>query len=330
MTTGDSAEALFYTAVQRAEIRSVPLPPLAPGWVEIRATHGALSRGTERLVFEGRVPETEWARMRAPHQEGAFPFPVKYGYATVGEVVAAEGAAARALLGRSVFALHPHQTRFRLPAEAVRPLPADVPPGRAVLAANAETALNAIWDAELAPGSRVAVVGAGLVGALVAGLLSRHPDLVVTLADVLAPRRNIAREFNLTFRHPTELPDDHVAAIHSSATAEGLAASLGCLAFEGRVIELSWYGDAPVPVPLGGAFHSRRLRLVSSQVGHVAPSRRASTSRAGRLDAALAALADPRFDTLITEEIPFAALPEALPRLLAPGAPGIATRISYA
>ena len=328
MTTGDSAEAIFYTGPERAETREVPLPPLGPGWVEVRATHGALSRGTERLVFEGRVPESERERMRAPWQEGAFPFPVKYGYATVGEVVAA-GSEAGALFGRSVFALHPHQTRFRLPAEAVRPLPEGVPPERAVLAANAETALNAIWDAELAPGSRVAVIGAGLVGALVAGLLSAHPDLCVTLADVLAPRCSIAREFNLTFSHPTELADDHVAAFHCSATAAGLAAALDCLAFEGRVIELSWYGDAAVPVPLGGAFHARRLRILSSQVGHVAPSRRASTTRAERLAAALAALADPRFDALITQEVAFHALPEALPRLLAPGAPGIATRIRY-
>ncbi len=329
MAAGDSAEALVYTGPRRAEIRRVALPPLAPGWVEIRTTHGALSRGTERLVFEGRVPESEWSRMRAPFQEGDFPFPVRYGYAAVGEVVAAEGDAARALIGRRVFALHPHQTRLRLPVEAVCPLPDGVPPERAVLAANAETALNAIWDADLAPGSRVAVIGAGLVGALVAGQLSSHSDLKITLVDVLAPRRSIAREFNFTFRHPTELASDHVAAFHCSATAGGLKAALDCLVFEGRVIELSWYGDAEVPVPLGGAFHARRLRIVSSQVGHVARSRRASTSHAERLAAALATLRDPRFDILITEEVAFGALPAALPRLLAPDAPGIATRIAY-
>jgi hypothetical protein len=321
----DTAEALVYVAPGRAEIRTVSLPPLAPGRVEVEATHSALSRGTERLVLAGRVPQSEWDRMRAPFQEGEFPFPVKYGYATVGRVTAG----ADALLGREVFALHPHQTRFRLPAEAVAPLPEGVPAGRAVLAANAETALNAIWDAEIAPASRVAVIGAGLLGCLVAGLLSRHPDLSVTLSDVIEARAAVASDFRVTFREPAALADDHDVAFHTSATAAGLEGALRCLAFEGRVIELSWFGDEAVPVALGGAFHSRRLRILSSQVGYVAAPRRASTTRAERLAAALAALADPRFDRLITAEVPFRELPGRIPHLLAPGAEGIATRIRY-
>lgn len=321
----DTAQALFYVAPGRAELREVALPPLAPGWVEVETTHSALSRGTERLVLEGRVPESEWPRMRAPHQEGDFPFPVKYGYAAVGRVAAGP----EALVGRAVFALHPHQTRFRLPAAAVLPLPEGVPPGRAVLAANAETALNAIWDAELVPGSRVAVVGAGLLGCLLAGLLADRVDLEVALCDVIAARAEIASDFRVTFRPPEGLADDHDAAFHTSATAAGLDTALACLGFEGRVIELSWYGNARIPVALGGAFHSRRLRILSSQVGHVAAPRRASTSRAERLAMALEALADPRFDRLVTAEVPFAELPGRIPGLLAQGADGIATRIRY-
>jgi len=321
----DSAEALVYAAPGEARIETVDLPPMTDGMAEVRSLFGTLSRGTERLVLEGRVPESERARMRAPFQVGEFPFPVRYGYATVGIVEAGP----EALLGRHVFALHPHQTRFRLPAEALVPLPAGVPPERAVLAANAETALNAIWDAELAPGARVLVVGAGLLGCLIAGLLSGKDHVEVDVADIAPRRAETLSEFNVTVLSPTQVGDGYVVAFHSSATPAGLATALDALAFEGEVIELSWFGDAAVPVPLGGAFHARRLTIRSSQVGAVARPRRASTSHRDRLAAALEALDDPRFDALVTAEIPFAGLPARIPGLLAPGAEGIATRIRY-
>lgn len=322
----ETSRALWYAAPGQAELRPAELAPLSPGWAEVETAFGALSRGTERLVFEGRVPTSEWDRMRAPFQEGAFPFPVKYGYAAAGRVIAGP----ETLIGRAVFALHPHQETFRLPADAVLPLPEGLPPERAVLAANAETALNAIWDAEIPPGSRVLVVGAGLLGCLVAGFLACRNDLSVDMTDVVASRRNIAGEINVTFREPTEIATDYVVALHTSASAGGLETALDALAFEGRVIELSWFGDRPVSVPLGGAFHANRLTIQCSQVGHVARPRRAALSRRQRLAAALDALADaPWADALITEEVDFADLPEAIPRLLAPGASGIATRIRY-
>ncbi len=322
---GDTAEALWYVAPGRAEVRPTALPALAPGMVEIRVSHSALSRGTERLVLEGRVPASEHRRMRAPFQEGDFPHPVKYGYAATGEATAGPAH----LLGRQVFALAPHQTVLRLPETAALPVPDGIPPRRATLGANAETALNAIWDAQIVPGSRVLVVGAGLLGCLIAGFLSRMADLDVVMCDVIGARAAIAGEINVTFAEPTELADDFVLAFHTSATAEGLATALGALAFEGRVIELSWFGDRPVPVPLGATFHSRRLTIQCSQVGHVARPRRATTPHRARLAAALAALDTSAFDALITEDVPFSRLGEEIPRLLAPDAPGIATVVSY-
>lgn len=320
-----TARAFWTIGPGRGEIRTESLAGPGPGEVLVETRFSGISRGTESLVLAGGVPPSEYARMRAPFQRGDFPFPVCYGYACVGTVTGGEAA----LVGRDVFCLHPHQDRFVVPADAVVALPDDVPPERAVLAANAETALNAIWDAEIAPASRVAVIGAGLLGCLVAGLLSRHPDLSVTLSDVIEARAAVASDFRVTFREPAALADDHDVAFHTSATAAGLEGALRCLAFEGRVIELSWFGDEAVPVALGGAFHSRRLRILSSQVGYVAAPRRASTTRAERLAAALAALADPRFDRLITAEVPFRELPGRIPHLLAPGAEGIATRIRY-
>lgn len=318
-----AAEALVYTAPGVSRIEAVDP---GEGEVLVRARFGALSRGTERLVFEGRVPEAEWPRMRAPFQSGDFPFPVRYGYATVGTVE--DGP--EALRGRDVFCLHPHQTLFRVPTGAALPLPPDVPAARAVLAANMETALNALWDATLPPGARCLVVGAGLLGWLIASLLSARADLEVHVTDIRPETGVKADDFGVNFVTPGEVPRGAFdIAFHTSASGAGLATALDALVFEGTVIELSWYGDRAPEVPLGGAFHSQRLTIRSSQVGHVAPSRRARMTHRDRLAAALAALADPRLDALITETVAFRDLPAALPRLLGPGAAGIATRIAY-
>lgn len=327
----DGTDALVYLSPGRAEVEAVDLPAMAPGMVEVRTLWSALSRGTERLVFEGRVPESEYERMRAPHQAGAFPFPVRYGYAAVG--VVEDGPPE--LLGRHVFALHPHQRRFRLAADAVLAVPEGVPPARAVLAANMETALNALWDASPAPGTRCLVIGAGLLGWLVTVLISSRSDLRVEICDIRADLVRTAAHIGLNVMHPDEVPpargqdEGYDIAFHCSASAAGLRTAIDALAFEGRVIELSWYGDRPVTLELGGAFHARRLTISASQVGHVAPRRRGALGYRDRLARALAALGDPRLDALVTEDVAFDEVPGALARLLAAGAPGIATRIVY-
>lgn len=321
----DTARALVYAAPQHCEIRDFPLVELAPGLVEVETLFSGLSRGTERVVFNGAIPESEHSRMRAPFQIGEFPFPVAYGYASVGNVV--EGP--EDLRGRTVFSLAPHQERLRLNGSAVTVLPEEVTPERAVLAANTETALNAIWDAELQPGSTVLIVGAGLLGCLLAALLSIRQDLSVYICDLLPQRSATLTEFPVSFITTTEGLDSVAVSFHTSASAAGLQTAIDALAFEGRVIELSWFGDRDVTLSLGGAFHSKRLTIQSSQVGHVARARRASTGYAQRLGQALGHLADPRFDAFVSEEVAFDDLPEAMPRLLAPDAPGIATRIRY-
>ncbi|MEM8792043.1 MAG: zinc-binding alcohol dehydrogenase [Pseudomonadota bacterium] len=317
--------ALTYVAPHQALLSDWEVPEMGEGKVRLRTLLSALSRGTERLIFEGRVPEGEFERMRAPFQLGGFPFPVAYGYSAVSHVE--EGPAD--LLGRTVFSLSPHQEIACLPVGAVIPLPDDLPAERAVLAANMETALNAIWDAELRPGSRVAIVGAGLLGCLIAGLLSRRTDLTVHVVDLLPQRSATLADFHVSFISTTEQSDSVETVFHTSASAAGLQSAIDMLEFEGTVIELSWFGAGPVEIDLGGAFHSKRLTIKASQVGHVAQSRRASTSHRQRLSLALDALRDPRLDAFITEEVAFDALPGELSRLLGPGADGIATRIRY-
>jgi hypothetical protein len=312
--SGEDAEALWYVAPGRAEMRRETVPAPRPGEVDVRALHGAISRGTERLVLAGRVPPSEYARMRGPHMGGDFPFPVKYGYATVGQV---ESGPAN-LADRTVFALHPHQSRFVLPAAAVTPVPENVPARRAVLAANMETALNATWDAAPGPTGRIAVVGAGVVGALVAWLCGRMANTQVTLVDLQPSRAALAQRLGVGFALPADAPRDCEFVFHTSASAAGLATALALAGDEASIIELSWYGAGDVPVPLGGPFHSRRLRLISSQVGKVAPSRRAEFTHARRLAAAIDLLADPALDALLAPAVKFRDLPQQLPRLLAP------------
>jgi threonine dehydrogenase-like Zn-dependent dehydrogenase len=263
--------------------------------------------------------------MRAPLQEGDFPFPVKYGYCAVG--VVEDGPPA--LRGRSVFALAPHQDRFVAPISMLAPVPDAVPPSRAVLAANVETALNALWDSGAGPGDRILVVGAGVVGLLVGYLAACLPGAEVTMVDIDLSRRGISKQLGCGFRKPLDASGNADVVFHTSATAPGLACALSCAGQEATVVEMSWYGDAPVTAPLGLDFHGRRLRLISSQVGEVAASRRPRWTHRRRLEKALSLLVDERLDALLTEEVAFADLPTELPRLLAPAAPGLATLVRY-
>jgi hypothetical protein len=316
---------LWYVSPGRVELRPEAAALPRPGEVRIRALFGALSRGTERLVFSGRVPPSEHERMRGPGMGGAFPFPVKYGYATVGRVE--QGPAA--LLGRLVFALHPHQSVFTLPAGAVAAVPESVPAPRAVLAANMETALNALWDGAPGPADRIAVVGAGVVGCLCAWLCGRIPGTRVSLVDIDPGRAAIAQVLGVAFAAPADAPGDCDLVIHASATPAGLGTALRLAGEEATVLELSWYGAGDIAAPLGEAFHSRRLRLVSSQVGHVAASRRPRWTHARRLAAALSLLADPAFDVLLAPPIAFHDLPAALPDILGPAGGVLCQPIRY-
>jgi 2-desacetyl-2-hydroxyethyl bacteriochlorophyllide A dehydrogenase len=313
--TTTTTSALWYTGSGRAEIRVQDLAAPAPGTVRVRAIASGVSRGTERLVFLGDVPDSEHERMRAPFQEGDFPGPVKYGYAAVGTVEAGPDA----LVGRRVFALHPHQALFDVPADAVVPLPDDLPTERAVLAANMETALNAVWDAGLGAGDRVTVVGGGVLGLLVARLAVRTPGTEVTVLDADPERHAIAERFGASFALPRDAAEDRDVVFHTSASGTGFDTAVRLCGMEARLVELSWYGTKPVLASLGGAFHSRRLTLQSSQVGAVSPGRRVRWSHARRLAKALDLLCDPVLDDLLDDPIDFGDLPARLPGILAIG-----------
>lgn len=317
--------ALWYVAPGQAEIRGERLAPPGDGEVRVRTRFSALSRGTEALVLTGRVPESEYRRMRAPMMSGDFPFPVKYGYAAVGTVEAGPAD----LIGRDVFVLHPHQTCFNAPAPMAVLLPEDVPPQRAVLAANMETALNAVWDIAPGPADRIAVVGAGVVGALVAYLCGTMAGAQVTLIDIREERRDLARALGVGFALPEDAAGDCDAVFHTSASAAGLATALRLAGDEASVCEMSWYGAGEVTAALGGAFHARRLRLISSQVGQVAASHRPRWSHRRRLGAALALLNDARLDALLAPAIRFDDVPARISDVLDPARGTLCQPIAY-
>jgi threonine dehydrogenase-like Zn-dependent dehydrogenase len=318
------ARALWITRAGQAELLDEVLPELEGDLVRVETTFSALSRGTESLVFRAGVPLALHASMRCPHQAGELSLPVKYGYCSVGRVVA--GAE---LPGRRVFCLHPHQDRYVVPAADLVPIPDAVPDRRAVLAANMETAVNGLWDAAPQVGSRVAVIGAGAVGLLCASLLSQIPGIELEVVDVSPDKDAICAALGLRCVRPDGASTDCDLVFHASGSPAGLETALGLCGFEASILELSWYGDQKVTLGLGGRFHNSRLRIQSSQVGHVATSQRARWSYRRRMQLALRLLCDARYDALLSDAIPFQELPGILPGLFAGPSATVTQLIEY-
>ncbi|RMG66652.1 MAG: dehydrogenase [Bacteroidetes bacterium] len=318
------AHACWHLDAQTSAIQPEPLPDLTAGQLRLRARYSLISAGTERLVARGEVPAEIAGDMGVPFMGGAFPFPIKYGYSLVAEI---EAPAPQA--GQLVHLLHPHQDRLQVPAGAVFPVPAGVPARRAVLASNLETALNALWDSGLSLGDRALVVGYGLIGALVARLLQRLPAVEVVVQEPDAHRRALAEAQGLAVQAgPGAQRFDY--AFHTSASAGGLQAAIDQTAFEGTIVEMSWYGTRSVPVALGGSFHSQRKRLISSQVSQLPAGRRGRWDYRRRKAAVFALLQDSAFDALLTDEVPFAGLPDFFQNLRQGTAGGFAWTVRYA
>ena len=321
--------AFWTVAPGRGELRRETLAPLRDGDILVRSLYSAISRGTESLVFRGEVPPSEYQRMRAPFQQGDFPAPVKYGYINVGAVEAGCGAQAEALVGRRVFCLYPHQQAYIVPAAAVVVVPETVPSARAVLAANLETAINAVWDAAPTLGDRIAVIGAGVLGALVAWLCARIPGTEVELIDIDPSRASLAAAFGTDFALPEGARGDCDLVIHASGAPAGLARALELAGDEATVLEMSWYGRRSVALALGEAFHARRLTLRSSQVGRLPPRQAPRWDYRRRMELALSLLVDSLPDVLISGESEFADLPDTLQRLASTPAGTLCHRIRY-
>jgi len=325
-----NARQFWISTPGRGEILTSLLGRRKPDHVLVRALYSGISRGTESLVFRGEVPPSQYQVMRAPFQEGDFPGPVKYGYSSVGEVLEAPDGPESSLVGRQVFCLHPHQDLYLVPARAVRVLPDGLPPERAVLGSNMETALNAVWDAGPSIGDRIIVIGGGVVGLLVAWLCRQIPATRVSLVDVDPSRESVARGLGVEFADSVSDEADADLVFHASGSPRGLETALSVAGVEATVVELSWYGTRSVQLPLGEAFHSRRLTLRSSQVGGIPVDRAPRWDHSRRLGVALDLLCDERLDLLISGEADFETLPEVMVGLTEDGQGVLCHRIRYA
>lgn len=320
-----AARQFWIQAPGHAEIVSTQLAPRQAGEVLVRALFSGISRGTESLVFRGEVPPSQYSTMRAPFQEGEFSGPVKYGYSSVG--VVEEGPST--LEGRTVFCLHPHQDVYIVPAEAAHIIPDSVPVNRSVLAANMETAVNIVWDARPTVGDSIVIIGAGVVGLLTATLCRDVPGTTVTVVDPNESRATVAETLGLTYRSDAPVSSSADLVIHASGNPAGLRTALAVAGVEATVIEASWYGIHEVALPLGEAFHARRLTIKSSQVGRVTADRVPRWTRASRLILALDLLSDDRLDALVTEESEFEGLPTVMAALSGDPGDTLFHRIRY-
>ncbi|MGL5808318.1 MAG: zinc-dependent alcohol dehydrogenase [Nocardioides sp.] len=310
-----SARAYWTTSPGRGELRDEPLARPGPGEALVRTLYSGISTGTELLVYRGLVPPGEAGRMRAPHQAGEFGGAVKYGYLSVGTVLSVGTRGSAGLIGQDVFCLYPHQDRYVVPVGELHALPAGLPRRRAVLTGAIETAVNALWDAPPRYGDQISVVGGGLIGGALLGVLSRFPLGRLQLVDIDESRAGLAAAFGAQYTRPEQAAGEQDLVFHASGSAAGLNTALGLAGEEAEVIELSWYGTGVVPLRLGGAFHSRRLSLRSSQVGAISPARRSRRTHTERLAVALDTLRANAFDVLLGGTGPFADLPATLRRL---------------
>lgn len=319
------AQAYWTLGGQQGEIRPERLTATAVDQVQVRTLYSGISRGTESLIFREQVPQSEYQRMRAPFQAGELPGPVKYGYANVGIVEQGPDE----LCGKTVFCLFPHQTRYQVPISAVVPLPDDVPPELAVLGANMETAVNGLWDAAPRVGDRIAVVGGGVVGVLLSWLCARIPGTRVQLVDTNPHRAQIAWAMGADFSSPELAQQDNDLVIHTSGNPQGLTTALTLAGRESEIIEMSWFGVQAATLPLGEAFHSRRLSIRSSQVGTISPARAARRNHHQRLTQAIGLLNDPVLHAVINETSHFHDLPDTMARLSKTGGDTLCHRVHY-
>jgi 2-desacetyl-2-hydroxyethyl bacteriochlorophyllide A dehydrogenase len=311
------AAAVWFPRARSVELRTEELAATGPDEVRVRAIVSAISHGTELLVYRGEVDAE--LPLDLPTLAGGYGFPLKYGYASVGRVVAL-GRNVRGLReGDLVFALHPHQDEYVIPGSLVRRLPDGTKADHGVFLANLETAINVVLDAKPRLREVVAVFGQGVVGLLVTQLLRRSGARVVAV-EPSAVRRSFAERFGAQVAvapgderviHTVSGGRGADIAIDASGSPAALQQAIDCVAPEGTVVVCSWYGDKPVPLDLGGRFHRGRVRLISSQVSRIDPALAPRWDRERRLAMAMDLLDELTLAELITHRFAFARAAEA-------------------
>lgn len=293
-----SSRSLWHIDAGHSEIRSQNLDPL-PGQILLQSLYSLISLGTEKTIALGGVPGNVYDKMKVPYMEGSFSLPVKYGYSLV----------ARSEEGQCYHLMHPHQDLVSVNPESLTPVPPGIPPSRAVLVSNMETALTAYWDAGPLKDEKIMIAGFGLIGALTALLLRLKGFQDITVYEPDATRTGLARRLGFHTGDPGFDPGPFDLAFHSSGNASGLQHCLEVMGPEGRILELSWYGRQKITLGLGEHFHINRLRIIASQVSSIPRNLQGAWNFAKRKQEVLSLLADPCWDRLEIEEVPFETSP---------------------
>jgi 2-desacetyl-2-hydroxyethyl bacteriochlorophyllide A dehydrogenase len=314
-------EAIVFKAPFNIQIAPEQLPGLEAAEVRVETKFSAISHGTEMLVYRGLVPEDMAVDETISALRRPLRYPLKYGYAAVGEVTAIGPAVGQDLIGQEVFCLHPHESCFTVGVDEIFPVPQDINPLDALFLANMETAANFLMDGRPVIGEKVVVLGQGVVGLLTTALLAQFPLGALVALDRFERRREASRNAGahqaLDPAHPDaqarviELLDPHASGgsadlvYELSGNPEALNAAIAVTGFDGRIVIGSWYGDRQTALELGGRFHRQRIRLISSQVSTVTPALSARWSKQRRFALAWDMIRRIRPSRFITHQIPF-------------------------
>ena len=319
------SRALWHLSNQQTEIKKSVLPERQDQLYKVKALFSLISLGTERLVAMGKVPVDLFESMKVPYMEGTFDLPLKYGYSLVGEIESGTDE----LNGQIVHLLHPHQDCCFVNRADFTLVPSGIPAQRATLVSNLETALNVIWDAKVGIGDRVAVVGFGAIGALLCRLLHKIPGIDLQVYEINPYRQSLIESWGFSLGNSSNVLKSYDITFNCSSSEEGLQFCLDHTGFEGKVVELSWYGQKPVSIQLGKFFHNRRLQLISSQVSQIPTDRRPRWDYARRKEVVFRLLQDSSFDLHITHTIPFEQAPALFNELRSGPVDGIGYCLTY-
>ncbi len=309
----DRVSVLFAAPGEVAVVREA-IPEPQPGEVLVQTVASAISAGTELLFLRGQVPPGTPVDSTIQALDGTVAFPLRYGYAAVGRVIAAGAPADAGWIGRDVFAFHPHTSHFTIPVSQLIPVPAGLDLRRAALLPNMETAVNFVMDGRPVIGERVAVVGLGVVGLLTTALLARFPLAELVAVDPLPQRRALALSLGAHRATTPDAPDGMATfdlVYEVSGAPAALNTALALAGYAGRVVVGSWYGAKQAPIDLGGAFHRSRIRLLSSQVSTLDPRWLGRWDKARRLDIAWAMLRDLPAERVVTHTLAIIDAPAA-------------------
>jgi 2-desacetyl-2-hydroxyethyl bacteriochlorophyllide A dehydrogenase len=298
--------SVVFTASGIVSVEKTEIPQPAGSELLVKTELSAISAGSELLFYRGQAPAdlAADATISALAEQSAT-YPIRYGYACVGTVLAVGDECNAALVGQRVFAFHPHASHFVVKATDVIPVPGDVATTLAALLPNMETAINFVMDGQPVIGERVAVFGLGVVGLLTTSLLARFPLGDLLCVDPIATRRQVALKLDATdARPPDELTEGDFDLVYELSGAPSvLNQAIAVTGFAGRVVIGSWYGQKSAALSLGGAFHRSRIRLISSQVSTIDPAWSGRWTKARRFDVAWQMLATLPLDSLITHTV---------------------------